>query len=70
LWGLLPSALDQCFPEFRPHLGHCRFGDCTHLVEPDCAVRAAVVAGQVSAERYASFVKLREEAEAEMGSGY
>lgn len=33
------------FPEFRPHLGDCRFRDCRHLNEPDCAFRKAVDAG-------------------------
>jgi len=61
LWGLPTGALDQCFPEFRAYLGHCRFADCTHVVEPGCAVRSAITQGMVSAERYASYVKLREE---------
>jgi ribosome biogenesis GTPase len=61
LWGLPAGTLDQCFPEFREYLGHCRFADCTHVVEPGCAVRSAVTAGLVSAERYASYVKLRDE---------
>jgi ribosome biogenesis GTPase len=48
--------------EFRPFLGHCRFLDCQHLVEPDCAVRAAVAAGSISAERYAFYRDLVQEA--------
>jgi ribosome biogenesis GTPase / thiamine phosphate phosphatase len=64
LWGLAADELDRCFPEMRPFIGHCRFADCTHLVEPGCAVRTALSQGVVSAERYASYVKLREE---EMG---
>lgn len=61
LWGISLDTLDRCFPEFRPFIGHCRFVDCVHLVEPGCAVRAAVVQGEVSAERYESYVKLRED---------
>jgi ribosome biogenesis GTPase len=61
LWGFSPATLDRCFPEFAPYLGHCRFVDCTHLVEPGCAVHAAVTEGAVSGERYESYVKLREE---------
>jgi ribosome biogenesis GTPase / thiamine phosphate phosphatase len=60
LWGLSIDTLDQCFPEFRPYIGQCRFADCTHRVEPGCAVRAAVAEGAVSAARYESYVKLRE----------
>lgn len=63
LWGLDPTSLDQCFPEFRPVLGECRFGDCTHRVEPGCAVREAVDAGQVLPVRYESYRKLRAELE-------
>ena len=65
MWGLEPEHIDTCFPEFRPLLEQCRFADCTHAVEPECAVRAAVDAGSVSRERYESYVKLREELEAE-----
>jgi ribosome biogenesis GTPase len=63
MWALAPESLDACFPELRPYLPHCRFADCHHAVEPDCAVRAAVEAGEVSAARYESYVKLRGELE-------
>jgi ribosome biogenesis GTPase / thiamine phosphate phosphatase len=39
----------------------CRFGDCTHGNEPGCAVRAALETGELSAERWQSFLKLRDE---------
>ena len=61
MWGMPSEDLDACFPEFRPFLDGCRFGDCTHLNEPDCAVRSAVQSGRVSSERYDSYVKLRGE---------
>jgi ribosome biogenesis GTPase len=63
MWALSPTELDQCFPELRPHLDGCRFADCRHGVEPDCAVRAAVARGEVSAARFESFMKLRDELE-------
>jgi ribosome biogenesis GTPase len=63
MWGMPSEHLDSCFPELRPFLEQCRFGDCTHLTEPDCAVRAAVEAGEASAERYDSYAKLRGELE-------
>jgi ribosome biogenesis GTPase len=65
MWALEPESLDVCFPELRPYLPHCRFADCRHVVEPDCAVRAAVEAGEVSAARYESYLKLRRELEDE-----
>ncbi|HET7458766.1 MAG TPA: ribosome small subunit-dependent GTPase A [Gemmatimonadaceae bacterium] len=61
MWALPPEHLDECFPELRPFIPDCRFGDCTHTVEPDCAVRTAVSARKVSAARYDSYLKLREE---------
>jgi ribosome biogenesis GTPase len=69
LWGVPSSELDACFPEFRPFIGTCRFADCSHIVEPGCEVRAAVVGGVVSRERYESYVKLRGEAEEEGDAG-
>ena len=61
LWGLPSSEVAACFPELRPLLGKCRFADCAHEAEPECAVREAVATGEVSRERYESFLKLREE---------
>lgn len=61
VWGLAPDALDQCFPELRALAEECRFADCVHEVEPDCAVRTAVDRGSVSAARYDSYRRLRTE---------
>jgi ribosome biogenesis GTPase / thiamine phosphate phosphatase len=57
-WGLTATVLATCFPEFRPWREHCRFADCSHLVEPGCAVRDAVERGDVSAARYDSYTRL------------
>ncbi len=40
-----PARLASLMPDLRPHLGHCRFYNCTHLHEPGCAVLAAVGSG-------------------------
>ena len=61
LWGIAAGQVAWCFPEFRPLLETCRFADCLHTVEPGCAVREAVQDGVVSAGRYESYVKLRDE---------
>lgn len=53
------EELDWCFREFRPYLGQCRLNDCSHLHEPGCAVRAALVAGEIDAERYDSYRRLQ-----------
>ena len=63
LWGLPSESIDRCFPEFRPFLQRCRFTDCTHTVEPECAVREAVDRGDIAAERYDSYRKMRSELE-------
>ena len=59
-----PAQLASLMPDFRPHLGHCRFYNCTHLHEPGCAVLAAVgSAGEhaVSANRHRIYGELFEE---------
>jgi ribosome biogenesis GTPase len=48
----------QAFPEFRRWLGHCRFRDCRHLVEPGCAVLEAHRAGKITEGRLASYLRL------------
>ncbi|HEY7898885.1 MAG TPA: ribosome small subunit-dependent GTPase A [Gemmatimonadaceae bacterium] len=63
VWGLNPVDLPDCFPEFRPFIHECRFGNCSHLSEPGCAVIAAVASGAVSAARYDSYSRLRLELE-------
>ena len=47
------------FNEVAQHAPHCRFADCRHLKEPQCAVLAAVASGAISARRYESFRRLR-----------
>ncbi|HVA36608.1 MAG TPA: ribosome small subunit-dependent GTPase A [Candidatus Dormibacteraeota bacterium] len=61
LADLDPGELAACFRDLAPYLGRCRFPDCRHLVEPDCAVRAAVAAGDVAPLRYASYRKAVEQ---------
>ncbi len=53
------DRLDTCFPEFRPYLGACRLGDCTHLHEPKCAIQDAVDAGKIDLDRYESYCRFR-----------
>jgi ribosome biogenesis GTPase len=65
LWSLPSHDLDRCFPEMRARRDECRFGDCRHVAEPDCAVRAAVDRGEITAERYDSYRRLLDELESE-----
>ena len=52
---LTRAELEQGFVEFHPYLDKCRFRDCRHDREPDCALRAAVEAGKISPRRLALF---------------
>ena len=57
---ILKENLQYAFPDFRSFIGKCRFDDCSHRKEPDCAVRAAVEAGEIEKSRYESYLKLYE----------
>lgn len=52
------EALQYDFPEFEPYIGKCRFLDCAHLKEPECAVRIALEEGKICRSRYDSYVRL------------
>jgi ribosome biogenesis GTPase len=55
----MPAAeLPRLFVEMREPATRCRFDDCRHLAEPDCAVREAVEAGRIAASRYQSYHEL------------
>jgi len=58
LYDIDPADLSFYFVEMKPYLPACRFPGCTHDHEPDCAVRAAVEAGEIDKERYASYLRL------------
>jgi ribosome biogenesis GTPase len=55
--------LDRTFVEFRPLLGRCRFNDCLHRGEPDCAVAAAAERGQITEQRLKVYRRLVDEAQ-------
>lgn len=60
--------LEQAYPDFAAFLGQCKFNNCTHQNEPDCAIKAAVEKGDIDYNRYHSFQRLLSEfAEAEKG---
>lgn len=52
------AELEAAFPELARHAPHCRYSDCSHLHEPDCATRAAVEAGLVERARYESYARI------------
>jgi ribosome biogenesis GTPase / thiamine phosphate phosphatase len=55
---LSQTDLELAFIEFRPYLGNCRFNNCKHTHEPDCAVTSAVNADKISAIRLAFYQQL------------
>ena len=61
LVGINKAELRDLFPEFVPYREACRFPDCTHDHEPECAVFAAVEAGRIAPTRYASYVEIMDE---------
>ncbi len=60
-WEVGEHELAWCFREFRPYLGGCKFPDCGHVHEPDCAIKEALADGKIERERYESYVRILEE---------
>ena len=61
LVDLEKEEISKYFPEMLRVMDDCRFVPCTHTHEPGCAVKEAVDAGQISAERYNSYLGMLEE---------
>lgn len=59
---ILKENLQYAFSDFAPYLGKCRYHDCAHLKEPDCAVLSALADGRIEKTRYDSYVRLYESA--------
>ena len=64
IFNVEPGELDAYFREIAPLVADCEFSDCTHIHEKRCGVLQGVKDGLVSAERYDSYLRLREEHEA------
>jgi ribosome biogenesis GTPase len=60
LWDITPEEVDGYFREISNLLHNCRFSDCSHVHEPDCAIISAVKNKQIHPERYRSYMRLRE----------
>jgi len=63
VWDIDPASLDQCFADFKPFLGECRYGDCRHQSEPGCRIREAVEQGAIARDRWESYGALLAELE-------
>ena len=62
VWEATREELEAAFPEISGCAGDCRFPDCRHDQEPDCAVLAAVEAGEIADHRFKSYLRILEEA--------
>jgi ribosome biogenesis GTPase len=54
------QELSHYFPEMRDLLQNCQFNNCLHVNEPGCAIKTAVVEGNISEERYISYLNILE----------
>ena len=61
LWDGGAGAVEEAFSDIDELTSACRFNDCSHNTEPDCAVQAALLSGALSRERHASWLKLQRE---------
>jgi len=52
------AAMERNFPEFLPYLGQCRFANCSHSHEPDCAIRKATAEGKIDPRRLQLFQQI------------
>jgi ribosome biogenesis GTPase len=58
LWDVIPEEVAGFYPELRPYVSHCRYADCTHHHEDECAVKDAVADDQIDVRRYESYLHL------------
>jgi ribosome biogenesis GTPase len=59
LWDVIPEEVAGFFRDLRPYVSKCRFPDCTHTHEDNCAVKDAVADGWIDARRYESYAQIR-----------
>ena len=60
LWVVIPEEVAGYFRDLRPFINGCRFPDCTHTHEDDCAVKWAVADGKLDVRRYESYVQIKD----------
>jgi ribosome biogenesis GTPase len=58
LWDVIPAEVAAYFRDLRPYVDHCKFPNCTHTHETDCAVKNAVADGRLDLRRYESYCHL------------
>ncbi len=58
LWDVIPEEVAGFYRDLRPYVSLCRFPDCTHTHEADCAIKDAVADGRLDDRRYESYCHL------------
>ena len=61
LWDISAEEVAGLMPDLRPYVSGCRYPNCLHLSEDDCAVKDAVADGRIDARRYDSYCHLLED---------
>lgn len=61
LWDITAEEVAGLMPDLRPHVSGCRYANCLHLSEDECAVKNAVADGRIDARRYDSYCHLLED---------
>jgi len=55
-------GLGEAFTDVEKFIGRCKFSDCKHQSEPGCAIKKAIASGELSGERWNSYIRLKREA--------
>jgi ribosome biogenesis GTPase len=58
LWDVVAEELTGLFRDIRPFASHCRYPNCSHHHENDCAVKDAVADGRLDPRRYDSYIQM------------
>lgn len=61
--AMAPESVRECFPEIMAHSRECRFHNCLHINEPDCAVKQATADGRIASWRYEHYAAMYDEHE-------
>jgi ribosome biogenesis GTPase / thiamine phosphate phosphatase len=58
LMDMAPEEISHFFPEMRDKLGQCKYYNCTHYHEPNCAIAKAVETGEIAQSRYEGYLSM------------
>ncbi len=61
LWNITADEILNGFIEFRDYIGHCKFSNCSHQQEPDCAIQQALKDNKISSSRFENYQKILKE---------